>query len=81
MDVVRLTGNSALHAGVLYGSDDAKTVAILFRLARTVVGWAITEKRELEELYQSIPAEKREHIQKRREANASKSENANQDGS
>jgi len=66
MDVVRLTGNEALHAGQLYGADDAKTVAILFRLATLIVKWAITERRELRELIESIPKEKLEHRRKQR---------------
>ena len=66
MDVVRTNGNEALQAGRLYGDDDAATVSLLFRLVRSIVAWAITEQRVLQELYQQIPPEKREHIEKRR---------------
>ncbi|MER8406979.1 DUF4145 domain-containing protein [Mesorhizobium sp. M1307] len=72
MDVVRLTGNEVLHAGKLYGSDDAKTVAILFRLARLIVNWAITEKRDLQELVATIPPEKLARIEERRNKAAAK---------
>lgn len=72
MDVVRSNGNEALHAGRLYGNDDAGTVTLLFRLVRSIVSWSITEKRELDDLYQQIPPEKREHIEKRRAGAKSK---------
>jgi hypothetical protein len=72
MDVVRLTGNEALHAGKLYGSDDGKTVAILFRLASLIVNWAITEKAALKDLIDKIPPEKLEHIKERRQKAAAK---------
>lgn len=66
MDVIRQNGNEVLHAGQLYGDDDASTVAMLFRLVNTVVTWAITEKRELQELYNQIPEAKRKHLEERR---------------
>lgn len=72
MDVVRLTGNEALHGGTLYGSDDAKTVATLFRLAGLIVSWAITEKNELQELISSIGPEKFAAIEERRKKAAEK---------
>ena len=72
MDVVRLTGNEVLHAGQLYGSDDAKTVARPFRLASLIVNWAITEKRELQELVAAIPKDRLERIEQQRGDNASK---------
>ncbi|ESZ07256.1 hypothetical protein X736_13275 [Mesorhizobium sp. L2C089B000] len=58
MDVVRLTGNEVLHAGQLYGQDDAATVATLFRLANLIVQWAITDQNSLQELVMSIGPER-----------------------
>lgn len=72
MDVVRLTGNEALHAGKLYGSDDEKTVGILFRLAGLIVNWAITERTALKDLIDKIPPGKLEKIKERREKAAEK---------
>ncbi|MER9555996.1 DUF4145 domain-containing protein [Mesorhizobium sp. M0323] len=72
MDVVRMTGNEVLHSGALYGSDDAKTVATLFRLANLIVTWAITEKKELQELVSSIGLEKFERIEEQRQKAAAK---------
>ncbi|RWM97685.1 MAG: DUF4145 domain-containing protein [Mesorhizobium sp.] len=72
LDVVRLTGNEALHGGRLYGSDDAKTVATLFRLASLIVSWAITEKKELQELVSSIGPEKFARIEEQRQKAAEK---------
>lgn len=72
MDVVRMTGNEVLHSGTLYGSDDAKTVATLFRLASLIVTWAITEKKELQELISSIGPEKFARIEEQRQKAAAK---------
>ncbi|ESZ51000.1 DUF4145 domain-containing protein [Mesorhizobium sp. RSR565B] len=72
MDVVRLTGNEALHGGRLYGSDDAKTVSTLFRLASLIVSWAITERKELQELVLNIGPEKFAAIEERRRKAAEK---------
>ncbi|MER9373658.1 DUF4145 domain-containing protein [Mesorhizobium sp. M0491] len=58
MDVVRMTGNEVLHAARLYGSDDPGTVAILFRLANSIVQWAITEQKQLQELVTQIGPER-----------------------
>ncbi len=74
MDVVRWNGNEALHAGRLYGNDDAATVALLFRLVTTIVAWAITDRRELQELYEKIPPDKRKAAEERRAKNAPKAD-------
>jgi Domain of unknown function (DUF4145) len=66
MDVIRQSGNEVMHAGRLYGEDDQQTVSILFRLANSIVTWAITEKRQMLELYEQIPEEKRKALEQRR---------------
>lgn len=72
MDVIRWNGNEVMHAGRLYGQDDAGTVSMLFRLANGIVTWAITDQKRLQALYNEIPADKREAVAKRRaEARAS----------
>ena len=72
MDVIRQNGNEVLHAGQLYGEDDAATVGMLFKLANAVVAWAITERRELRDLYNQIPEAKRKHLEERRQREAGK---------
>lgn len=66
MDVIRMNGNEVMHAGRLYGQDDAGTVSMLFRLANVIVTWAITDRKMLQSLYTDIPADKREAVAKRR---------------
>lgn len=66
LDIIRQNGNEVMHAGQLYGNDDNATVAVLFRLANSVVSWAITEKRQLEDLYNQIPEDKRKALEARR---------------
>ena len=68
MDVIRLNGNQVMHAGQLYGEDDQHTVSMLFRLANSIVAWAITEKRQLRALYEQLPEEKRKHLEQKRAA-------------
>ncbi|WP_292634480.1 DUF4145 domain-containing protein [Mesorhizobium sp.] len=72
MDVVRMTGNEALHASRLYGADDATTVAILFRLANSIVQWAITDKKQLQELVAEIGPERFAKNDAARQRNAAK---------
>jgi hypothetical protein len=66
IDVIRMNGNEVMHAGRLYGTDDAGTVAMLFKLANVIVTWAITDRKLLRDLYTQIPETKRESVEKRR---------------
>lgn len=72
LDVIRQNGNEVLHAGQLYGEDNEATVAMLFKLVNSVVTWAITEQRQLQELYEQIPEDKRQRLEKRRAEDAAK---------
>ncbi|BCG81421.1 DUF4145 domain-containing protein [Mesorhizobium sp. 113-3-3] len=76
MDVVRMTGNEALHASRLYGTDDATTVSILFRLANSIVQWAITDKKQLEGLVAEIGSERFAKNAAARQRNAEKAARA-----
>ncbi|PWW04221.1 uncharacterized protein DUF4145 [Hoeflea marina] len=66
LDVVRSNGNEVLHAGKLYGDDDDHTVRMLFDIVRSIVNWAITQKRNLAQLYAEIPDTKRAASEERR---------------
>jgi hypothetical protein len=66
LDVVRVTGNGALHAGILYGDDDAVTVGRLFTLVETIVHWTLTRRRLISEMRNKLPAEKLRQIDERR---------------
>lgn len=67
LDSVRVIGNDAVHPGSIDLRDDRETVDKLFRLVNFIADKMITEPREIEELYEGLPAEKLAAIAKRDE--------------
>lgn len=68
LDAVRVIGNEAVHPGELDLRDDVDTVGRLFRLINAIADQMITRPKEIAELYDMIPPEKREQIEKRNAA-------------
>lgn len=64
MDVLRLTGNDAVHPGVI-DTDDSATVDSLFPLINFIAEKMLTEPKEIDALYQKMPEDKRKHIERR----------------
>lgn len=58
LDTVRVVGNEAVHPGILDLNDDLDTATALFGLVNFIVEKAITEPKQIGELYQSLPAGK-----------------------
>lgn len=65
MDVVRVTGNGAVHPGQIDRSDKRADVDTLFRLINIIVERLITIPMEVEDLFQKLPEEKKAAISKR----------------
>lgn len=65
LDVVRVTGNEAVHPGQLDLSDDQETVGALFRLVNFITAKMISEPKEIEALYNGLPEAKRKEIERR----------------
>lgn len=65
LDSVRVIGNGAVHPGELDLRDDIVTATALFRCLNVIVDRMITQPKELEALYQSLPRDKLDQIQKR----------------
>lgn len=65
LDYVRVIGNNAVHPGLISIDDDYNSVKILSSLLNEIAKEMITKPRELEELYNSLPKEVRESINKR----------------
>ena len=65
LDAVRVIGNEAVHPGQLDLKDDHKTAETLFRLMNLIAEKMISEPAHVEEIYQSLPPEKREGIEQR----------------
>lgn len=65
LDVVRVIGNDAVHPGQIDLKDDMETAKALFRLVNLIAEKMITEPKEVEEIYNSLPEDKRQEIEKR----------------
>lgn len=65
LDIVRVIGNEAVHPGQIDISDDIETAKALFKLVNLIAEKIITEKKEVEEIYNSLPELKRQEIEKR----------------
>lgn len=58
-DTIRLTGNEALHPGVMLEEDIDLVAGKMFDFLNFIVRNAITEQREIEDFYQRTPESKR----------------------
>lgn len=65
LDIVRVIGNDAVHPGQIDISDDIETAKALFKLVNLIAEKIITERKEVEEIYNSLPEAKRQEIEKR----------------
>lgn len=65
LDVVRVIGNEAVHPGELDIRDDRETVAQLFKLVNFIATKMISEPKEIDEIYNALPQNKRNAIDKR----------------
>jgi len=65
LDIVRVTGNEAVHPGQLNFNDTPEDAERLFKLVNLIVENLITFPKELDEVYNGIPASKREAIEQR----------------
>lgn len=58
LDAVRVVGNEAVHPGVMDLRDDVDTVNSLFGLINFIVEKMITEPKEIDAIYNALPAGK-----------------------
>lgn len=64
LDIVRVTGNDAVHPGQI-NTDDLDTVSKLFELVNIIVEYMIEMPLKVQGLYSALPDEKKEGIEKR----------------
>lgn len=65
LDVVRVVGNKAVHPGMIsFDVDDKNTATMLMRLINIITERMITEPKEIESLYDGLPASVKESITK-----------------
>jgi len=65
LDIVRVIGNDAVHPGTIDLKDDRETVNKLFRLVNFIAQKMITEPKEIDEIYGSLPQDKLNGISER----------------
>jgi hypothetical protein len=65
LDIVRVVGNESVHPGTLDLRDDRATAEKLFGLVNLIAEIMISRPKHVKELYESLPAEKRDAIEKR----------------
>lgn len=65
LDVVRVTGNNAVHPGTMDLTDEPERVITLFKLVNAIVEQTITLDQIVEEAHASLPEGAREGIAKR----------------
>lgn len=65
LDSVRVVGNEAVHPGTLDLKDDRETANKLFKLVNFIATKMISEPKEIDALYDSLPAEKLQGIKAR----------------
>ncbi len=64
LDIVRVTGNDAVHPGQI-DTDDPNTVGQLFDLVNIIVEYMIALPNKVSGIYNALPAEKKEGIENR----------------
>lgn len=66
LDIIRVTGNEAVHPGVIDFTDEENDIAFsLFNIMNIIVEKMIVEPKEIEEIYNQLPEDKREYIENR----------------
>lgn len=64
LDIVRVTGNSAVHPGQI-DTDDAQVVGVLFSLLNVIVEYMVSLPARVGALYNALPTGALEQIKKR----------------
>lgn len=65
LDSLRVIGNESVHPGQLDLKDDTQTASSLFKLVNFIAEKMITEPKEIDAIYDKLPASKKEQIKKR----------------
>jgi len=65
LDIVRVIGNNAVHPGKIQVDDDPGIVASLFQLVNLIVESQISQPKEIEEIFQTLPERAIEAIKRR----------------
>ena len=64
LDIVRVTGNNAVHPGEIV-FDDTTDIQTLFQLINIIANVLITQPKQIQEAYDNLPEDARKKIEKR----------------
>jgi hypothetical protein len=76
LDIVRVIGNNAVHPGQIDLKDDPDTAMKLFELINLVADVMISQPKEIERLYGTLPLGQKDAIQQRDKNGATSSNNS-----
>ncbi len=65
LDILRITGNNAVHPGEINVEEKKELVLKLFELINFIAEKMITEQKEIEGFYEQLPSEVKEQIKRR----------------
>lgn len=65
LDIVRVTGNNAVHPGEMQLEEDPQTVSLLFQLVNLIVDNQISQPKAIQDLYSKLPQAAVDAIKKR----------------
>lgn len=66
LDIIRVTGNESVHPGVIDFTDEDNDIAFsLFSIMNLIVEKMIVEPKQIKEIYNQLPEDKRNAIEKR----------------
>ena len=65
LDAVRVIGNNAVHPLTMDLTDDKDTAVSLFNLVNYISSWAYTQKKEIDKIFDALPLNAKNSIQKR----------------
>ena len=70
LDIIRVTGNEAVHPGTMDLDDDEQIAGKLFQLMNFIVDRMIVQPREISSLFNGLPEDKLNYIKERDKVNA-----------
>lgn len=65
MDICRILGNESVHPGTINLNEDTDTAAVLFMFINMATSRLFTVKRQINEIYQKLPAGARKALEDR----------------
>ncbi len=65
LDVVRVTGNNAIHPGEIDMTDDRDRAATMFAVLNAITEDLVAKPKQMQSLYDGLPESVKQHISQR----------------